>query len=326
MFFKGVSFGFLAKNGYYSSPTGELEIQKICDAGVNSVALMATVMQDGYSSTRMYSDFHYTPSDCELADTVEKFHRAGIKVMLKPIIECHDSAWRGWINFPDRHQQIQGIITDYWGEWFRNYTECMKHYARFADRQNVEVLCIGCEMQGAEPQEQHWEQMIQELRKIYKGLITYNTSQLPPGCEALYKWYSHLDILGISYYTGSPRINPSAKEIEEDMKPHADTLDKLMKEFPRPVFFAECGARSVAGGAKAPCEYQLNGDYDGTFQANYLSAVTNLFSKYKWWHGLLWWKWDEQQNRPQYKRDGGDTGFTIYGKPALDVLKKWCRE
>lgn len=48
----------------------------------------------------MFSDFHYTPSDRELAEVIAKFKRHNIKIMLKPMIECLDSIWRGNISFP----------------------------------------------------------------------------------------------------------------------------------------------------------------------------------------------------------------------------------
>ena len=67
--------------------------------------------------------------------------------------------------------------------------------------------------------------------------------------------------------------------------------------------------------------------YDGEEQANYLAAVIRAFSAEPWWGGLLWWKWDEQNYRPQFHDDpAGDKGFTIDGKPAAQVMKRWCEE
>lgn len=55
-----------------------------------------------------------------------------------------------------------------------------------------------------------------------------------------------------------------------------------------------------------------------------MEAVLSAFWKEPWWRGFYWWKWDEQQNRPQYKTDSaGDQGFTIKGKPAAETMKKW---
>ena len=44
--------------------------------------------------------------------------------------------------------------------------------------------------------------------------------------------------------------------------------------------------------------------------------------------GLSWWKWDEtQRTRPHYDPDPKkDRGFTIYGKPAAEVMRKWSKQ
>ena len=44
--------------------------------------------------------------------------------------------------------------------------------------------------------------------------------------------------------------------------------------------------------------------------------------------GLFWWKWDEtQKNRPHFHVDPlKDRGFTIDGKPASAVLKRWAEK
>ena len=323
-FIKGVSLGFLARNGYYRSEVGKAEVERICDMGSGWVALMATIMQDSYSSTRTYADFNFTPSDLELADTIRRFHERGVKVMLKPIVENHDSVWRGMINFPEGHQQIQGIVTDYWGEWFKNYTDAMLHYARIATDTGVEMLCVGCEMLGAEPQDERWSKLLKSVRGEYSGLLTYNADQYYPTRPFLHKWYSELDLLGISFYTGSKRPNPTAEQIAEDIVKTAEDIGEMSKTLGIPVFFAECGARSVEGGALVPWDYKNSGKFDGDVQAAFLKAVVLTFSKCDWWKGLLWWKWDEQQKRPQYQSAGGDTGFTIKGKPAEETMRQWC--
>ena len=75
-----------------------------------------------------------------------------------------------------------------------------------------------------------------------------------------------------------------------------------------------------------PYYWDNGGGYDGIEQANYMEAVISGFSAEPWWHGFFWWKWDEHNNRPQFREDpAGDKGFTIYGKPAAEVMSKWCR-
>ena len=326
MFIKGVSFGFMGKNGYYRSEVGQREADNICATGAKWVALIVTVAQERYSSMRMFADYVYTPSDVELASMVRKFHAAGVKVMLKPMIECLDSVWRGNIRFPEKQMMIQGICVDYWAEWFGHYADCMEHYGRFCEENGVELFCIGCELLGTEDQEAFWPGVIDRVRKVYRGPVTYNADQLWANRENCHDWYSKLDLLGISFYTGTERPNPTPSEIAAELKEAVERTAAVSRKLGIPLFFAECGARSVVDGTRLPWAYTNSGDYDGAAQANYLAGVIEAFSSCDWWRGLMWWKWDEQQKRPHYTQPGGDTGFTIHGKPAEEVFRKWCAE
>ncbi len=324
VFLKGVSFGFMARSGYYRSAAGRNEIDAICDLGVNYVALITTVVQEHYYSTRMFSDYRLSPSDIELAETIEAFHRRGVHVMLKPMIECLDSCWRGNIRFPEKQMMIQGVEVDYWSRWFGNYAGCMEHFARLASDTGTEMFCAGCELKGCEPQESHWPAVLDQIRGVYKGMVTYNADQCRPGENFVRKWFSGLDLLGVSFYTGTRRENPGAEGIAEDLRPAAELLGEVSRRVGVPLFFAECGSRSVVNGSREPWRYDNAGAYDGGSQSDYLSGVIRAFSGQPWWRGLLWWKWEEQQRRPHYEQPGGDTGFTIRGKPAEGIMRRWC--
>lgn len=327
MFFKGVSFGFMARNGYYSSEAGQQEINKIIASGADSVALMATILQDTFASTRMYRDFELTPSDIELQDAIRQFHKAGIRVMLKPILEHHDSTHRCKVNFPVGQEQIAGVRTDYWGEWFRNYTFALLHYARIAEAENVEMFCVGCEMTGVEKQESYWPPLLAEIRKVYHGLLTYNTPawwDYALEQNWMRSWYPQLDMLGISHYYGADADCTSAEKLAEYMQGLVKNLSTAAEKLGKPIFMAEVGCRSVEGAQVVPSDcWHNHGEYDGEIQAAYMQSMFLAFSPQPWWSGFFWWKWDEQQNRPQFHKKGGDTGFTIAGKPAEKVFRDW---
>lgn len=322
-FLKGVSYGFMAPAGTYRSEAAQREVEAIHAIGADAVALIVTVVQERYSSTRMVADFRHTPGDLEIAGIIDAFHRRGIRVMLKPMIECLDSVWRGHIRFPPTQQMVQGVQTDYWGQWFSHYADCMAHYARLAQDSGAELFCVGCELLGCEPQEAYWPEVIARVRSEYTGPVTYNADQFRPGQPFVRNWFRLLDLLGVSFYSGVPDVDPDAEKIAEGLHPVADALEAVSQDIGLPLFFAECGARSVAGGTREPWRYDVEGAYDGAAQANYLEGVLKAFSARAWWRGLLWWKWDEQQIRPQYNHPTGETGFTIAGKPAAAVFRRW---
>ncbi|MBQ7188724.1 MAG: hypothetical protein IJR99_04830 [Kiritimatiellae bacterium] len=80
---------------------------------------------------------------------------------------------------------------------------------------------------------------------------------------------------------------------------------------------------STHDAAAQPAGWAGNGGYDGQEQADYMDAVFTLLEKEPWCIGFMWWKWDEQNDRPQFKdAPAGDKGFTVRGKPAQEVMRR----
>ena len=327
MFFKGMSFGFMAHNGYYSSAEGKAEMQRVIASGATAVALMVNFMQDTFASTRVYRDFILTPSDDEVRSAIRTFRQAGLMVMLKPILNIWDSTHRGDVAFPQPLEMIVGIKMDYWGEWFKNYTAAIVHYARLCELEGAEMLCIGCEMTGEETQEKYWFPLIEAVRKVYHGLISYNTP-----CWWHYDirqnwirgWFSELDMIGISNYYGNAHGDLGMQidvfdeaHIAQGFLKQRRFLDEAYDILKKPIFFAECGVRSVRGAVESPSDcWENQNDFDGQIQCDYMGGFTRAYWDAPWWAGFFWWKWDEQQDRPYFHHATGDTGCTIVGKPA----------
>ncbi|MDR1283469.1 MAG: hypothetical protein LBK99_22010 [Opitutaceae bacterium] len=326
---RGMSFGYLARRGYYATPEAAAQVDRMAALGVTWVALMTSVIQETFSSTRLYQDFEFTPSDDELAAIIEKFHARGIRVMLKPMVECLDSSWRGRIHFPEGDQQIQGRVTPYRDTWFASLAQSVAHYARLAARTGCEMYCIGCELYGAEQADNNdrWRRIISMTRESYAGPVCYDV-QPPTLLESAEPpaWLRDLDAVCISYYTSAADApGATVGQMVEKLRPTVAILRRASEKLGGlPILFGETGCRSVHGGATRPSEYRNTGAYAPGEQANFLDAICTLFWGEPWWRGLYWWKWEEQQHRPQYAADpAGDTGFTIDGKPAADVMRRW---
>ncbi len=330
----GVSFGFMARRGYYASSEARAQVGQMAGLGVRDVALMVSVMQETWHSTRLYQDFEFTPSDHELAAIIDCCHEHGIRVMLKPMVECLDGSWRGRINFPDGDQLIQGREIALWPVWFESFRRSVVHYARLAARTGCEIYCLGCELLGAENagNNAHWRTVVDAAREAYSsaaanGRLCYDampeTLLAPAGPPA---WLRGLDAVCVSYY--SPAADRPGATVPEMVGKLRVTVSSLRAASVAlggmPVIFGEAGCRSVHGGAIAPGEYRNAGPYAPGEQAGYLDAMCSVFQYEPWWGGFYWWKWDEQQPRPQYATDpAGDTGFTIAGKPAAENFRRW---
>lgn len=324
-FLRGVNFGYLAKAGYYGTKQAELEVDRMAEAGVEWVSLLVMLMQETFYSTRIYRDFRWTPSDTDLEKIIRQFQKRGIRVLLKPIIDCLDSTWRGQITFPENEQQIQGVVTDYWSRWFESNRAAMTYYARLSAEWGVEALTVGQELRGADHQTLRWLETVAEVREVYKGWTCTNAimGQSQP---AFVGWAKTLDAVGYSNYTNVLLDKPTVAEVRETVAQNLDKWREIHVLTGNPIYWAEFGCRSVEKGTHATHEYRTDGAYDCEVQANYLEGFLAAYAGQPWWCGFQYWKWEEQQNRPHYHKPEGDTGFTVQGKPAEAVVSKWCRE
>lgn len=330
----GMNFGFMAKRGYYARKEILEQPAKMAKAGVNWTTLNANFCQEHFYSRKVFLDFNFSSGELELYEVAKALHDNEIRILFKPCLTPLDSAWMGSVTFPDG-QQIQNVQNSYWQEWFASFTESAKYFADFAERIGLDALIIGAEYYGTEGRAEEWSKVIEEVRKIYSGPITY---EFTPSSRKAYSldWFKDLDFLSYSYYPpacdgameeAAARENPhySVENMVEYLSSRKEKIQSICDRFwNKPIAFTEIGVRSAHGCILQPFNYRWETHYDGEEQANYMEAVFRTFWDLPQWMGMYWWKWDETQIRPQYHGDPkGDKGFTIQGKPAENVLRNW---
>jgi len=345
----GTNFGFMSKRGYYLREEVRKQPELMREAGINWTTLNMNFCMDNYFSQKVYLDFQFSSGEYELSEMVKRLHDNGIRVLFKPCLTPLDGGWMGLVNFPKTEvlRQIEGVSTDYWGNWFKSFTEGLKYFSDFSERVGMDAMIIGAEYSGTEEQSSNWEKVIEAVRENYSNPISYETT-VGSSAKHDHEWLKKLDFLSYSYYppacepnmplqsdgamdanyNPTVRQNPSktVEEMVDYMKGAKDIVRNLSKRFNNmPLAMTECGTRSAHGCIMQPFNFLWDTYYDGEEQANYMEACYRTFWDMPEWMGLFWWKWDETQNRPHYKDDpNGDKGFTVQGKPAESVMRKWC--
>lgn len=325
---RGVNFGFYARNGYYSSDTARREVDRMAELNVRWVCVIATVFREHAFSTVEFRDFEGTPDDSELRRIIDYIHGKGMRVQLRPMLEALDGSDRSCVNFPPDRERIPGRSHNFWERWFGSFTQRTLHYARIAQETGCELYGLDSELEFTISQNDHWKNIIKAARSVYNGPVdcchTIWTDYLKQ-LENPDHWWYDLDTLSLSaYFCASPRPGASVEEIVEALKPEVERQRQIAQKFGKPYFFGECGCTSSFGGAVKPYEFFGAGGYSPAEQANYLEAIFRSFWNESWWRGLYWWKWDEQNARPNFSNDPrGDKGFTVYGKPAAQIMQDW---
>ena len=321
MEFKGYTYGHGAKRGQYRSEEGIKSQELLYQTGINWMCLAVSLTQETAHSTKIEFDFGSSSSDRDIIAAVERAHSNGIKVCLKPMVNCRDGVWRAYINFAD--SDFAGK-DPYWDKWFESYGNFMKYYAELAEETGCEMLCIGCEMCGTERKETHWRKLIAEIRQVYSGKLIYNTNH---GHEDDVKWFDAVDYVGTSaYFPVAKEGGASSEEMQKAWLKVRDDMYKVYQKWQKKVVFIEIGCRSANGCAAMPWDFTHRDlPHDEEEQANFFDSCLQVFANQEWFGGVFWWDWSTYiyEDEETAKKDNG---FNIHLKKAEAVLKKWYNE
>ena len=243
----------------------------------------------------------------------KKAKELGMKVCLKPVVNCMDRTWRARINFYENRR--------YWDEWFKAYKNFITYYAEIAENTGCEMLCTGCEMDGMDTQAERCLDMIAEVRKLYSGIIMHNINH---GDELKYKWLSAVDIIGISgYYRVSSPDDHSKEHMMKVWAEKKEVLKKVHEVYGRPIMFAEIGVRNERGCTEYPWDFKHREDVvlDEDEQALFYETAMESYWDEPWFSGFFWWDW--KAILPPAEKANEDKDFGIYMKKAESVLREW---
>ncbi len=328
-FQRGMTFGFYARRGVYSSEWARREILKMRRLGVDCVGLIVTVFRENDYSTREFLDFAESPGELETARLIDFIHAEGMKVMLRPMLESHDGNGRLQVNFAPDRERIPGKVSAAWSRWFDSFRARTRVMATLAAETGCEFYGLDSELDCTVSHRHEWKEVIKVARECFPGPITschtHNKFDFETELADPAHWFRDLDFLQTSFYRqGADAPGWTADQMVEKLIPERDRYRRIATLLGKPVMFGECGCTSSTGGAVSPSGWRGNGGYAPEEQANYLEAVCRLFWPEPWFRGLYWWKWDEENPRRQFSDDpAGDKGFILDGKPAADTLKHW---
>ncbi|MBR4346444.1 MAG: glycosyl hydrolase family 53 [Oscillospiraceae bacterium] len=322
---KGYTYGWGSRKGMLGTERSAASIARMAAMGCDWAALAFAVTQEKFSSTRFGFDFRFCNTDREIEVCIDEMHRQGLKICLKPVLNCEDGTWRANISFPEKEFPVydeKGRLRSYWNEWFDCYEAFILHYAEIAEYKGCEMLCIGCEMVGTEHKEQHWRHLVEEVRKVYHGPLVYNANH---GTEDKAQWYDAIDYIGTSAYYPVGRAGSTAEEMLTAWEAPKKKLAALSEKYGKKVLFMEIGCRSAADCASMPWDFvHRDNPFDEDEQAKFYESALRAVWDEPWFEGFFWWDWPVFL--PPEEKLGSDTGFMIAGKKTEKLLTKWYTE
>ena len=159
-------------------------------------------------------------------------------------------------------------------------------------------------------QDAEWRKLISDIKEVYHGPVSYNTDKYQ---EDNVTWWDCVDVISSSGYYP---VN--------DWENQLDRIERVVKKFNKPFFFAECGCMSTKGSFLVPNDWCIRGEAAPDEQASWYKAMFEACKKRPFVRGFCIWDWAAKQ----YPLSGAaaNTGYEIYGKPALEVVHHYYKE
>lgn len=305
------------RSAKYSTPESDASLKELARTGAKWVAILTTWYQERCSTTKVFPTAN-TPTDESIIHAIKTAHSLGMKVMIKPhldLIDLAEGSWRG---------EIACVSETDWKAWFESYGDFILHYAKIAEENKVEMLCIGTELTSvATLKDGMWiDFVIKPVRDAYKGSLTYaanwNTEY------SIVPFWQALDYVGIdAYFPLSENINPPLEEIRKGWEQWTREIEAFHKKVNKPIVFTEVGYCSADGTTRTPWEEIADGGgVNLKLQADCYRALFETFWDKEWFYGVYWWRWgtDVRFGGPNNK------GFSPQNKPARQVIADWYKK
>ena len=227
----------------------------------------------------------------------------GIRVALKPTVNCKNGVWRAYISFFEKDVPCEPK----WESWFASYTEFQTHYAKIAEAEQCDLFIAGCEMVMTEHRSEEWRNVIAAIRNYYHGPVSYNTDKYQ---EENVTWWDCVDMISSSGYY-------PIDQWEQEL----DRIERVVQKFKKPFFFAEAGCMSRKGSSLVPNNWAIQGALRLEEQPDWYRAMFEACAKRSWVNGFAMWEWAPVL--PSRSTAARDTSYEICNKPVQEVIKDY---
>ncbi len=173
-------------------------------------------------------------------------HARGLAVMLVPHLWVESGEWRAKIEPP----------TDAaWEAWTRSYAAFVRGWAEVAESTHVELLSAGVELRSwvTTTRATTFAALIRELRRIYKGSITYSANWDDVEHTLI---LAELDVIGVNaFYPLADKDGAPFETLLEGGKRVQARVRELAEIWHKPVLFTEIGYTTRRDPAIRPWEW-----------------------------------------------------------------------
>ncbi len=327
-FQKGVTLPSYSRDKYFSPQINE-ELDHLADIGVEWVRIQTFLYQNNIHSSSILSDSEKTASDESLEYIIHKLHQNNFRVLLEPVVSLEHTKGGEWMGT---------IAPDNWDSWFESYNNLIEHYAKLAQKNEVEQFVVGVELNSTHRFKEKWEQIISNVRKHYQGLTIFVANF--DAYETVSFW-DKLDAIGMNFYFPINRRDdlylpwsevkdeyndPSYEDLLEGWQVWVNALDRWQKKINKPIVVTEVGYASQRGCTYQPWSWYLGeADYEEQYLAykalfevwGKKQVIDGKFDGGNYIQGVYFFGWDSE--KPENDRS------YIPSEAAKSIIREWFK-
>lgn len=299
----------MALSPHYEFPdlglTFDRMVDEIAEIGATHVSVVVQWSQADVAATEIAPHPKETQDDKVVRAIVRRARAKGLAVMVFPILWVEKrelGQWRGTLKPADEDA------------WWRSYRRFVLHYADLAAEEGAALFSVGSELASLEHRADRWRALIAEVRARFPGRLLYSANW--DHYEAVPFW-GELDYIGLTgYYRLTEGHDPSQHELTQAWIGIRNRLTSWRQGIGRPLLFTELGYPSIEGAARSPWDYTGARPADPEAQRRCYEAFLQAWRDEPALAGVFFWNW---------WGPGGlqDTWYTLKGKPALEVVRRW---
>jgi hypothetical protein len=317
---RGVALGLFAED--VSFDYGPL-LQEIAALGATHVSLIVPLYQEHGGSTTLRLHTRLSPSLGATAEAVRAARRAGLEVMLFPIVRLAapraPNEWRGT------------LAPDDVDAWFASYSELLGDLAALATMTGVGRLVVGSELSSLDGDVPRWTALVKRIRALFGGTLVYSANWDHYQQARLFDLVDEAGVVGY-FNLREPGGAGDVEALARRWRALATELGGWAAGRRQPFVFTEIGYRSRAGATATPWDEGPGGVPDleeqrrgfEAFRRTWTSPAAPASSPSALPPGLRFagayvWNW--------YGYGGpGTTSYTPRGKPAAEEVRRLLQE
>ena len=301
-YIKGMTWGWVGIRGTWRTDAAKSSMHLMSERmGVNWVAIAFAALQRTAHTPEINFTEPPVVSDKEVRWAIREAKTSGLKVCLKPVVNCEDGTWRAYIRFFD----LDVPCEPKWGDWFSNYGKFILHHAQIAQEEDCEMLCVGSEMVQTTHREKEWRELIENVRRVYNGIVVYNCDKYQ---EGQVQWWDAVDMITSSGFYPVDQWDVQIQRIKS-----------VLTRWKKPFFFMEAGCRSVKGAGFLPNEWWQEQEVSMEEQQKYYEVMFSKVKNQSWCKGFMLWDWPVNpypEDEASFNKD-----YCPFGKPAEQTIR-----